>query len=255
VSAALLTDDLRKLLVRVSDEAQAAEALEGVGLDADTARAVVREWQSERARAAGVTEALPGLALDLDAPAAAPDWIVHGVIERGTVAILAGDTGAAKSIVSQWLAVQGLQGRAWFDKPTNIERVVYIDEENPDRLVTARLRAMGLQRADADRLRYVSRHGVTLGREASDAALRVTIEEVRPDLVVIDTLMSASAVDVNDNVAAVEMMKAMRGTPATTVAPCSCCTTSASSARTDRRPGPRSRPSARASGSGRRTRS
>jgi hypothetical protein len=41
-------------------------------------------------------------------------------------------------------------------------------------------------------------------------ALRATIEDVQPDLVIVDTLMSASAVDVNDNVAAVEMMKNMR---------------------------------------------
>src|SRR4051794_4711457 len=51
-------------------------------------------------------KSLPGLDLDLDAPAEPPQWVVEDVIERGTVAILAGDTGAAKSIVSQWLTVQ-----------------------------------------------------------------------------------------------------------------------------------------------------
>ncbi|MCW2983500.1 MAG: ATPase [Conexibacter sp.] len=154
---------------------------------------------------------LPGLTLDLDAPADAPRWIVHGVIERGTVAILAGDTGAAKSIVSQWLTVQALKGNDWFNRTTHIDRVIYVDEENPDRLVKARLRAMGLRNDELNRLRYVSRHGVTLGKDADDAKLRATIASAQPDLVVIDTLMSASAVDVNDNVAAVEMMKKMRG--------------------------------------------
>jgi len=46
---AILTDDLRKLLAAVSDEAHAVEALEGAGYGHDEARALVREWQGERA--------------------------------------------------------------------------------------------------------------------------------------------------------------------------------------------------------------
>lgn len=150
------------------------------------------------------------LDFDFDAPPEAPDWIVHGVIERGTVTILSGDTGAAKSIISQWLTVAALKGGDWFGRSTTIDRVLYIDEENPERLVRARLRAMGLSNAERAGLRYFSREGVTLGLEEDDKALRTALEEFSPDLLIVDTLMSASADDVLSNVAAVARMKAMR---------------------------------------------
>lgn len=150
------------------------------------------------------------LTFDFDAVPDPPDWIVHGVIERGTVAMLSGDTGAAKSIVTQWLAVSALTRGEWLGHPALIERVLILDEENPGGLVTARLRAMGLTNEHRDSLRYFSREGFALGTDAGDAALVEQLRDFRPDLVVIDTLMSTTAVDVNDNVAAVATMKRLR---------------------------------------------
>jgi len=152
------------------------------------------------------------LALDFDALPEPPDWVVHGVVERGTVAMLSGDTGAAKSIVSQWLCVCALKGEEWLGRRTSIARVLVVDEENPDGLVRARLRAMGLTNAEREGLRYFSREGLTLGDPRTDALLDAEIASFGPDLIVIDTLMSASAVDVNDNSEAVAMMKRLRAT-------------------------------------------
>jgi RecA-family ATPase len=42
-----------------------------------------------------------------------PDHVVHRLIERGTVAVLSGDTGAAKSIVSMSLLPAALNGEEW----------------------------------------------------------------------------------------------------------------------------------------------
>src|SRR5436305_28676 len=66
---------------------------------------------------------------------------------------------------------------------------------------------MGLRGKHADAVRVFSREGFTLGTEDGDAPLIAQLEDFRPDLVVIDTLMSTTAVDVNDNVAAVKWMQ------------------------------------------------
>jgi hypothetical protein len=150
------------------------------------------------------------MSFDFDAVPDPPDWIVHGVIERGTVAMLSGDTGAAKSIVTMWLAVMALKGSEWLNCSTRAARVLVIDEENPGGLVAARLRAMGLVNDERAGLRYFSREGFSLGTDDGDAALVEQLRDFRPDLVVIDTLMSTTAVDVNDNVAAVATMKRLR---------------------------------------------
>lgn len=151
------------------------------------------------------------LALDLDAVPDPPDWLVHGVIERGTVAMFAGDTGAAKSLTTASLIVAALQGSDWLGHRTEIGRVLVIDEENPKGLVLGRLRALGLTNDEAERLRYFNREGFDIGSPETDGRLAALLEDFKPDLVVVDTLMSATATaDINSNSDAVRMMKQLR---------------------------------------------
>ncbi len=149
---------------------------------------------------------------DFAADPEAPDWIVHRAVERGTVVILSGDTGAAKSIVASSVVQAALAGEDWLGRSTHAERVMVIDEENPDRLVTARLRALGMENDHRDRLRYFNREGIAIGDDGqTDAWLAAELDDFQPDLLVIDTLMAAGAVeDTNSNSEAVRMMKALR---------------------------------------------
>jgi hypothetical protein len=143
-----------------------------------------------------------------------PDWLVDRTIERGTVTVLSGDTGAAKSIVTQALVVAALKGEDWLGRRTHIERIVVIDEENAPRLVHARLRALGLTNdVIHGRLRYFSRKGLTVGDGGStDAGLRKLLTDFSADALIVDTLMSASALeDVNSNGEATRLMKFLRG--------------------------------------------
>jgi len=159
-------------------------------------------------------EALDGPeALDIDAEDAPPDYLVAGLIERGTVVVLSGDTGAAKSIVASSLIPAALRGDPWLSHATSIERVLMVDEENPRRLARARLRALGIPAGSRDRLRYFSRAGVAIGDGGRwDALLRGELGKFKPDLVVIDTLMAACALeDTNSNPEAVRLMKHLRG--------------------------------------------
>ncbi len=152
------------------------------------------------------------LAFDFDADPPAPDWIVHRLMERGTVVVLSGDTGAAKSIVTSSILPAALTGAEWLGHATHVERAMVVDEENPSRLVRARLRALGTSNDLRDRLRYFNREGVALGDDGrSDHWMRAQLAEFRPDLLIIDTLMAACDLeDTNSNSEAVRMMKGLR---------------------------------------------
>jgi AAA domain len=149
---------------------------------------------------------------DFDADPPAPDWIVVRGVERGTVVMLSGDTGAAKSIVASSLLYAALSDEDWLGLPTHIDRVTVVDEENPERLIRARLQALGVDNRLRERFRYFSRAGVSIGDEdRTDEWLREHIEEYQPDLLIVDTLMAACSVeDSNSNDNAVRMMKCLR---------------------------------------------
>lgn len=167
--------------------------------------------EAARFKALGMVPPVP-LPLDFNAVPDPPDWIVDRLVERGTVVVLSGDTGSAKSIVSQALVPAALSGTEWLGHGTAVDRLMVVDEENPERLVTARLRALGTTNGVTGSLRYFSRQGVALGDGGAwDAWVRLELEAFRPDLLVIDTLMAACAVeDTNSNSEAVRVMKALR---------------------------------------------
>jgi hypothetical protein len=161
-------------------------------------------------------EALSGpspLSFDLDDDPPAPVWVVVDQVQRKQVVAVSADTGAAKSIVAQHLAVQGVAGLPWLGNETRLDRVLYLDEENPRSTVVRRLKAMGLQNREfGSKLRYYNREGLSIGDGGqTDAWVDQECESFRPDLIIIDTLMAATAIaETNDNGQAVKMMKHLR---------------------------------------------
>lgn len=182
-------------------------------LDPEDAKSAI-----QRARFLAV-QGMPDAAFDgpqplvLDADDEPPDWLVTRLIERGTVVVASGDTGAAKSIVASSLLPVALRREPWLGCGTSIERVLVVDEENPPRLARARLRALGVPKGSRDRLRYFNREGIAIGDGGYwDAWLRGQLGEFRPDLLTIDTLMAACDLeDTNSNGEAVRFMKRLRG--------------------------------------------
>jgi AAA domain len=158
----------------------------------------VRAFQAERAALAATIDKLAkggkpewrpqATAFDFDTDPEPPDWIIYRTVERGTVVMLSGDTGSAESIVTNAMLPAALNGEAWLGMNTHVDRLTVIDEENPGRLVQARLRALGVTNEHRDRLRYFNREGFAVadgGR--SDERLREHLAEFRPDLLIIDT--------------------------------------------------------------------
>lgn len=152
------------------------------------------------------------LTFDFDAPPPPPVWVIDKLIERENVVVLSGDTGAAKSIISTACIPAALAGAPWMGHETHIERVLVVDEEDPARVVRARLKALGMTNDHRDRLRYFNREGFALApRGASDAAFRAELEAHQPDLVLVNSLMAACDLsDVNSNTEAVAMIKYLR---------------------------------------------
>src|SRR4051812_13255110 len=87
------------------------------------------------------------LHFDVNAPRTEPDWLAEGLIARGTVTILSGDTSSAKSFVSLALAMAVLEGhRTWLGRPVKGPgRVLMVEGEMPRWEVEDRLRRFGLR--------------------------------------------------------------------------------------------------------------
>jgi RecA-family ATPase len=68
-----------------------------------------------------------------NAPCTEPDWLGEGLIARGMVTIMSGDTSSAKSFVSLALAMAILDGgRTWLDRPVKGRgRVLILEGEMP----------------------------------------------------------------------------------------------------------------------------
>lgn len=171
-----------------------------------TARA--KATAAKRAEDAG--ESLRGVkvaseSFDFDQPLPDPDWVIAGLIERATVNVCSGDTGAAKSIHWQDAAVRIARGEDWLGRHVAQGRVLYVDEENPARVVHSRLPALGMTNADREHVRYFRRKGIRIGVDKWTRWLREECDEFAPDLVVIDTAMAATNADTNDNDAVVAL--------------------------------------------------
>jgi len=145
----------------------------------------------------------PGLDLAafLAAPPPEPVWEYHGYTARGDVVLEVGDPGAGKSMNVLARAVTAARGGGeHLGEPVAAARVLFIDLENPEDVVYARLYAFGL-RDNVETLRYVWRPaGFDLLKKATVDSLRATIIEHEAEIVYIDSLRRAApGLDENDS--------------------------------------------------------
>lgn len=150
-------------------------------------------------------------AFDFDALPTPPDWILGGLLERGTVTVLSGDTGTAKSWFGLTLIAATAHGTGMLGRDNLAARVMVVDEENPHAVPYARLRALGVTNANGRCFKYANREGVNIGTDKWTAWLRAEVEVWRPDVLVVDGLMSATTfTKPEDNEQAVKVMKLLR---------------------------------------------
>jgi hypothetical protein len=142
----------------------------------------------------GPPRPLPGIDLRrLAEPPTEPEWLACQRIARQWLVLLGAKPGVGKTFVADDLAIALATGRPWLghDVPKPA-RVLKIDVENGDDLALERMRQLGATyEALGGRLRYVT-EAITLPNERDLARLRATLDEHKPELVIIDTLASVA---------------------------------------------------------------
>ncbi len=142
----------------------------------------------------GEVQARPLAGVDLrrlDQPLPPPRWLVEGRMTRETLTVLGAKPGVGKSWIALDLSLAVATGRPFLGSPVRSPgRVLYLDAENGEHLALRRLRQLGARPEDlGGRLRY-STEPLVLVRTLDVRRLLLTLEEHRPDLVVVDTLAS-----------------------------------------------------------------
>lgn len=120
----------------------------------------------------------------------APNWLIHGVIERGTLCMMFGPSGAGKTFAALDMAACVATGRSWHGHAVTACKALYLAGEGR-RGITRRLKAWGIARgvdiASVDL--SVSTAAIPFDREGAELLRQVLAEmPVHPGLVVVDTL-------------------------------------------------------------------
>jgi RecA-family ATPase len=140
---------------------------------------------------------------DVAARPTEPDWLVDGLIARGTITMLSGDTSAGKSVVALALAMAVLEGGStWLGRDVaGPGRVLIIENEMPAYDVERRLRGFGIRNEHWHRLAYVDKsQAVSLDDAEQARQMGDVVEAFAPDLVILDTLFSlVPGIDHNSN--------------------------------------------------------
>lgn len=136
--------------------------------------------------------------LDFNQPTPPTDWLIEGLIERGVVTALVGDSGIGKSFITMAMGKAVAAGDEEFigRRVKAPGRVLIVDEENDSRLVIQRMKALGLADEHHENLEYISQAGVDLW--ASPELLLEDALDVEPALIVIDS-QSAVSIGAREN--------------------------------------------------------
>lgn len=124
--------------------------------------------------------------LDLTKDPPPVDWLFEGLVARGDVTLGSGASNLGKSWISMGMTVALTEGWEYFlgqRVSFKSQRVLYIDEENPEDVVYSRLNRLGFR--THENLRYLWNNGIRLDRHA-DILLEEALD-FEPDLIVLDS--------------------------------------------------------------------
>lgn len=150
-------------------------------------------------------------------PSPPPDWLVPGLLHRGTMVILAGDAGIGKTTLSYTLAVAKATGQPFLGRPMPPGRVLYFDEENsePDFEEYLRWVWRGLGRPTPsllDENLRMDRFRLAATAPRHFNYMLETAIAWKPELIILDTATSAChIIDENDNGEANAAITRLRG--------------------------------------------
>lgn len=182
-------------------ELEARLALLGVGSFASDVAELAKQGPP-RALAGKRSLARPLRLRDIERLARRSDWIVRGVIERGSLALLFGAPASFKTFIALDLSLRLAHGQPAWGRAIRPTPVAYFSGEG-QRSVARRILAWRARHApdgDLDRVFRLLGEVPNLGDPVSVLEARDIVADLRPGLLVIDTLSTACA-GVDENAA------------------------------------------------------
>jgi hypothetical protein len=135
-------------------------------------------------------------------------WSLQGILPKEGAGIIAGPAGYGKSWTLQDLAIEVARGGKWLGQfPTSQGRVLYLDEESSPALLSHRLRKLLIPKevsVDELDLHIAVGQGLSFSQPASVDQLRALMADLRPALVIVDSLIRVHGAEENS---ATEMAK------------------------------------------------
>lgn len=142
-----------------------------------------------------------------------PEWVIPGMIPRGTILMIAGDAGVGKSVFNMNLALHVALGRPLFGFPVVQTRVMYFDQENslPDAAAYLQRLWFGMGSPDPSEITpflAIEHFSLTATWEVDMAK---AVADFQPGLIVVDTATSAlNVLQENDNSEAQRIVSGLR---------------------------------------------
>ncbi len=172
----------------------------------ELAKSVTASWQKEKAARIVRQMFQPHEPLVLSTEAdilnrPSPDWLIHGLIQENTIALLAGPGGLGKSFLALGMARSLAAGRMFFNRSVKKGRVLYVAAEGVaafgDRVRAWNQANPGVT-VPADGITYVE-SGVNLSDEGSVDRLAEIVREGDYALVILDTLSQLGHMENENN--------------------------------------------------------
>ncbi|MBI3320176.1 MAG: AAA family ATPase [Candidatus Omnitrophica bacterium] len=141
-------------------------------------------------------------------------WSIQGVLPSEGAGIVAGPAGYGKSWMLQDLAVEHARGGKWLGQFATAQgRVLYLDEESSPVLLRHRLtRLLAAKGLSADQLdlHLAVGQGLSFSNPASIEQLRRLLDQLRPALVIVDSLIRVHRAEENSASEMAQVFKAVK---------------------------------------------
>jgi len=158
-------------------------------------------------------EALP-LASFFAQVAAHITWSIEGVLPKEGAGIVAGPAGYGKSWMLLDVAIEHARGGKWLGQFATAQgRVLYLDEESSPALLRHRLtRLLAAKGLSADQLdlHVAVGQGLSFSNPASVEQLRRLLDQLRPALVIVDSLIRVHRAEENSASEMAQVFKAVK---------------------------------------------
>jgi hypothetical protein len=119
-----------------------------------------------------------------------PNWLIKGILERGSMNLLFGESGAGKSLFAMDWAFCAATGRNWHGHKIKEELKTLIIMGEGLRGASMRFKALSQKYGEAPKNIRLSRRSINLldSKEADDILKIVAELDFKPDIIIIDTL-------------------------------------------------------------------